>query len=76
MLVSVVMTAHNTAAYVDASIASVLASTHRDLELVFVDDGSTDRTAEIARRWAVADSRVQVTCLERGRTARSASRRS
>ena len=32
---------------------------------MFVDDGSTDRTAEIARRWAVADSRVQVTCLER-----------
>jgi glycosyltransferase involved in cell wall biosynthesis len=60
MLVSVVMTARNTAPYVSAAISSVLASSHRDLELVFVDDGSTDQTAEIAAGWGSADSRVRV----------------
>ena len=44
--VSVVMPTYNHARYVRAAIASVLAQTHRELELVVVDNHSTDGTAE------------------------------
>ncbi len=47
-LVSVVMPARDAAPHVGAAVASVLAQTHRDLEVVVVDDGSGDETAAIA----------------------------
>src|SRR5579862_7528583 len=55
--VSVVMAVHNAERFVGAAIASVLAQTFPDFELLVVDDESTDRTAEIVR--GVADSRVR-----------------
>ena len=48
-LVSVVMAAYNTADYIARAIESVLIQNHRNFELIVVDDGSTDRTAEIVR---------------------------
>jgi hypothetical protein len=56
--VSVVMAAHNAAEFVGESIASVLAQTLTDFELVIVDDGSTDDTADIVRSFA--DPRVRL----------------
>lgn len=53
------MTARDTGRFVDDAVASVLASTHRDLELVLVDDGSSDRTCTAMQRWAESDSRVR-----------------
>lgn len=47
--VSVVMPAYNTAAYIAESIDSVLEQDYPDLELIVVDDGSTDGTLEIVR---------------------------
>jgi glycosyltransferase involved in cell wall biosynthesis len=58
--VSVIMPAYNVASYIGESIASVLAQTHRDLELVVVDDGSTDATAKIAAHFAGRDQRVKL----------------
>ena len=63
MTVSVIMTAHNTAPYVADAIRSVLASTHQDLQLCVVDDGSTDRTGDIIGRLAADDSRVRFAAL-------------
>jgi hypothetical protein len=56
--VSVVMPARNAAPFVGEAVASVLAQTVADLELVVVDDASTDATASIARSFG--DPRVRV----------------
>jgi glycosyltransferase involved in cell wall biosynthesis len=45
--ISIMMPAYNAELYIQAAIESVLAQTYSDWELVIVDDGSTDRTAEI-----------------------------
>jgi len=46
-LVSVVIPTHNCERYIGQTIESVLAQSHRNLEVIVVDDGSSDRTPEI-----------------------------
>jgi hypothetical protein len=50
--VSVCLPVYNGASYLGASIASVLAQTWRDLRLIVVDNGSTDATPDVVRRFA------------------------
>lgn len=64
MKVSVVIPVHNGEKYLAQAVESVLAQTHRDLELLLVDDGSTDATASIIRRYADGDPRVRCLCQE------------
>jgi glycosyltransferase involved in cell wall biosynthesis len=47
--VSVIIPAHNAARFVTETVESVLNQKHRDLEVIVVDDGSTDETAEVLR---------------------------
>ena len=57
-MVSVVMPAFNAADTIQASIASVLAQTHSNLELLLVDDCSRDATWRLAQEAASCDARV------------------
>ena len=59
-LVSVLMTAYNREKYIAGAIESVLVSTYPNFELIVVDDGSKDRTVEIAGAFAAKDPRVKV----------------
>lgn len=56
--VTVIIPAYNRERFVGAAMASVLAQTEGDLELVVVDDGSTDGTAAVVA--GVADARVRL----------------
>src|ERR1700730_13396007 len=57
-LVSVIIPAYNEAATVERTISSVRNQTHSDLEVLVVDDGSTDETAAIVQRLADMDHRI------------------
>lgn len=58
--VSVIMTAYNCTKYIDRAISSVLNQSLKDIELIVVDDGSTDQTAMILDDWAKKDNRIKV----------------
>jgi len=59
-LLSVLLPARNAGPWVDAALASLLRQSMRDLEVVAVDDGSTDETPERLERAAASDPRVRV----------------
>ena len=59
-LVSVIMPAWNAEATVEAAVRSILNQSWRNLELLVVDDASTDRTGEIVKRIAATDARVKL----------------
>src|SRR5262245_53257544 len=54
------MPVRDAAATLDAAVESVLAQSERALELVAVDDGSTDGSLERLRAWTARDARVRV----------------
>ena len=59
-LVSVVIPAYNAQDWIGETLASVRGQTHRALEIIVVDDGSTDATTDIVDRHVRADPRVRI----------------
>jgi glycosyltransferase involved in cell wall biosynthesis len=62
--ISIVITTYNRERYLSAAIESILAQTKQDFELLIWDDGSIDRTVEIAQNYAKHDARVRVVIAE------------
>lgn len=58
-LISVIIPAYNVEEYLSRCLDSVLAQTHRELEVIVINDGSTDGTAAIADAYALRDNRVR-----------------
>ena len=65
-LVSVIAPVYNTSPYLGRCIESVLHQSYRDIELLLIDDGSTDNSLEICRHYQELDSRVRVFHKENG----------
>ena len=64
--VSVIMPAYNAEKFIEGSVKSVLSQSHADLELIVIDDGSCDSTAEILRRMAAEDARLRPVSVQNG----------
>ena len=56
--VSVVIPVYNVENYLDDCLASVESQTLKDIEIICVDDGSTDRSSDILQKWAERDDRI------------------
>jgi len=62
--ISVVIPAYNAERTLAATLESVLSQSHKDFEVIVVDDGSTDDTSEIARLFAARDQRLRIISRE------------
>ena len=51
MKISVIVPAYEVELYLDKCLHSLLNQTHKNLDLVIVDDGSSDKSFEIAAKW-------------------------
>ena len=57
---SIIVPVYNTAQYLPQCIESILKQSFKNWELILIDDGSTDGSAEICEEWAQKDARIKV----------------
>ena len=65
-MISIIVPIYNVEAYLDHCVASLVAQTYRDLEILLVDDGSPDGCPALCDAWAEKDARVRVLHKENG----------
>ena len=65
-LISVIVPIYNTRQYLDRCVESIISQTYQALEIILVDDGSTDGSGEMCDTWAKKDSRIKVIHKENG----------
>lgn len=65
-MISIIVPVYNTKGYLERCVNSLLAQTCRDMEIILVDDGSTDGSGELCDRFAAADPRVRAFHQENG----------
>ena len=65
-VITIIVPVYNVQNYLEACIDSILAQTYQALEIILVDDGSTDSSPAICDRYAQKDSRVRVIHKENG----------
>lgn len=58
--ISVIVPVYNTAAYLSRCIESLVNQTYSDLQIILIDDGSTDESGAIADEWQTQDPRIEV----------------
>jgi glycosyltransferase involved in cell wall biosynthesis len=70
-LTSVVIPAYNAEPFLERTLRSALRQTHSNLEVIVVDDGSTDKTRVIAEAVAATDDRVRILSVPNGGVAKA-----
>ena len=58
--ISIIVPIYNVSQYLKECLDSLLAQTFKDIEIILVDDGSTDNSGKIADEYAMIDNRIRV----------------
>ena len=58
--ITVIVPAYNVEKWISTCLDSIIANTYKNLEILCIDDGSTDRTSGILDQYASRDSRIRV----------------
>lgn len=67
-LLSIIVPVYNSAKYLRECLESLINQTYKDIEIVCVNDGSTDNSLSILNEYAKKDSRIKVICQNNGGT--------
>lgn len=62
--VSVILPVYNVEQYLNQCMDSIVGQTLKDIEIICVDDGSTDRSLEILKKYESKDDRVKIICQQ------------
>lgn len=65
-LISVIIPVYGVEKYIAQSLESVINQTYKNLEIIVINDGTKDRSADIAKEYAAKDSRIKVYDFENG----------
>jgi glycosyltransferase involved in cell wall biosynthesis len=57
-MISIIIPVYNVAGYLDKCLFSVINQTYCDLQIILVNDGSTDESGSICEKWAKTDKRI------------------
>lgn len=58
--ISVIVPVYNVEKYLNRCVNSILVQTFKDFEIILIDDGSTDRSAEICDEWSYKNDKIKV----------------
>lgn len=70
-LISVVIPAYNTESYIGETLDCVISQTYQNLQIIVIDDGSSDHTKDIVRRYMEQDKRIELIENSRGGVSRA-----
>ena len=59
-LISIIVPVYNTEMYLDKCVTSLINQTYRNIEIILVDDGSTDNSGKMCDSYAQKDNRIKV----------------
>ena len=65
-LISVIVPVYNTKAYLGKCIKTIIDQSYKNLEIILIDDGSTDGTSVMCDEWSQKDARIKVFHLQNG----------
>lgn len=58
-MISIIIPAYNAEKYIERCLKSIQNQSYLNYEVIIIDDGSTDHTAEICKEWSVSDERIR-----------------
>ena len=59
-MISIIIPVYNVSKYLDKCLQSVVSQTYSNIQIILVNDGSTDNSGEICERWKKKDNRIEV----------------